>query len=30
VHSITFRTPGFYPFYCTNHPGAMKGVIQVL
>lgn len=30
VHSITFRTPGFYPFHCTNHPGAMKGVIQVL
>jgi plastocyanin len=30
VHSITFRAPGFYPFHCTNHPGAMKGVIQVL
>jgi len=30
VHSITFRTPGFYPFHCTNHSGAMKGTIQVL
>ncbi|TAK25693.1 MAG: hypothetical protein EPO40_22090 [Myxococcaceae bacterium] len=30
VHSITFRTPGFYPFHCTNHSGAMKGTVQVL
>lgn len=30
VHTITFRTPGLYPFYCTAHPSTMKGVIQVL
>lgn len=30
VHTIRFPTPGFYPFYCSVHPGTMKGVVQVL
>lgn len=30
VHSIQFPTPGLYPFYCTAHPGTMKGVVRVL
>jgi len=27
--SVTFTTPGYYPYHCSTHPAAMTGVILV-
>jgi len=29
TYEFTFNTPGVYPYYCTFHPGWMKGTITV-